>query len=363
MRIIVTGGGTGGHIYPALAFVRYLKEVDKDTEILYIGTKKGLESKIVPAAGLDFKTVEVQGFKRSLSLDNFKTITKFLTATSESKKLIKAFKPDVVIGTGGYVAGPVIYAANKLKIPTLIHEQNSIPGITNKFLSKHVTKVAVAFQAAAQFFPEEKTVFAGNPRAQEVADIEPSGILESFGLSTAKRTVVIFGGSRGALTINRAVVEALPDFVGKDYQVIYASGEIYYDEFREVFEKYNKESNIRISPYISNMPEVLASSNLILSRAGATTIAEVTALGLPAIFVPSPNVTADHQTKNAKALVDVGAAKMISDALLTGKEIVKTIDEVFESDEKYHKMAEASLREGVPDASIRLLQIVKEIIK
>lgn len=362
MRIIVTGGGTGGHIYPALAFINHLKTIEPESDVLYVGTERGLESKIVPAAGIDFKTVDVQGFRRSFSFSNFKTLYKFLKSTSDAKKIIKDFEPDVVIGTGGYVAGPVLYAAAKLKIPTLVHEQNSIPGITNKFLSKYVDKVAVAFEAAKPYFPREKTVFTGNPRAQEVASLEATDILETeYELKKDKKTVVIFGGSRGAQTINEAVKAALPKFAEKDYQLVYASGQIYYDEDYAEFAKYKESANIAIRPYISNMLEVLASSDLILCRAGATTIAEITALGLPTIFVPSPNVTADHQTKNAQALVDIGAAKMIRDAELTAEKMLESISEIFSDESLYQAMSEASKKAGVPDASDRLYQLVKEI--
>ena len=216
-------------------------------------------------------------------------------------------------------------------------------GITNKFLSKYVDKVAVAFEAAKPFFPESKTVFAGNPRAQEVATLKATDILETeYQLQKGKKTVVIFGGSRGAQTINEAVKAALPKFAEADYQIVYASGQIYFDEDHEEFEKYADAANIAIRPYISNMLEVLASSDLILCRAGATTIAEITALGLPTIFVPSPNVTADHQTKNAQALVDIGAAKMIKDVDLTADTMLASISEIFSDEELYQAMSVAS---------------------
>jgi UDP-N-acetylglucosamine--N-acetylmuramyl-(pentapeptide) pyrophosphoryl-undecaprenol N-acetylglucosamine transferase len=362
MRIIVTGGGTGGHIYPALSFINHLRKLEPDSEILYVGTKRGLENRIVPAAGIAFKTVDVQGFRRSFSLNNFKTVYKFLKSTSDAKKIIKDFQPDVVIGTGGYVAGPVLYAAAKLKVPTIVHEQNSIPGITNKFLSKYVDRVAVAFEAARPYFPKEKTVFAGNPRAQEVATLKATDILETeYKLKKDKKTVVIFGGSRGAQTINEAVKAALPKFAEEDYQVVYASGQIYFDEDHAEFAQYDTTENIAIRPYISNMLEVLASSDLILCRAGATTIAEITALGLPTLFVPSPNVTADHQTKNAQALVDIGAAKMIRDAELTAEKMLASISEIFSDEALYQAMSSASKKAGVPDASDRLYKLVKEI--
>ena len=365
MKIIVSGGGTGGHIYPALSFINYLKTVEPDVSVLYIGTQKGLESKIVPENGIAFQTIDIQGFKRSLSPENVKTVYKFFKSVSDAKKIIKAFKPDVVIGTGGYVAGPVIYSAAKLKIPTIVHEQNSIPGVTNKFLSRYATRVALAFQEAGSFFPSKKTVFTGNPRAQEVADLtDTSHVLCQYGLRTDKKTIVIFGGSRGALKINTAVVEALPELATKAYQILYASGEIYYNdpEFSDIFTAYNEKENIKIVPYIKNMVEVLNDANLILSRAGATTLAEITALGLPSILVPSPYVTADHQTKNAEALENAGAAIMIKNADLTGTSIVGAIDSLLLDDVTYRQMAENALREGVPDASNRLYRVLKDVL-
>ena len=197
MRLLVSGGGTGGHIYPALALIEDLKEKDPTAEILYVGTSRGLESRIVPDVGIDFKTIEIQGFKRSLSLKNLKTIYLFLKSVHDSKKIIKTFKPDVVVGTGGYVCGSVLYAAARMKIPTVIHEQNSIAGVTNKFLGHFVDKICICFDHAKDDFPEkEKIVFTGNPRAQQVVKIKKSDRLKEFGLDPSKRTVLIFGGSR-----------------------------------------------------------------------------------------------------------------------------------------------------------------------
>lgn len=363
MRIIVTGGGTGGHVYPALAFISYLKKVTPSTEVLYIGTEKGLESKIVPQAGLSFETIDVQGLKRSMSPQNIKTIFKFVKSTTQAKKIIKDFRPDIVLGTGGYVSAPVIYGASRLNIPTVIHEQNSIPGMTNKFLSRFATKIAVGFQEAANYFPEEKTHFTGNPRSQEIADIDAEEAISEFGMLLDKKTVLIFGGSRGALKINQAMVEALPKFVGKNYQVIYASGEIYYDEFKEVFEKYNIEPNIAIRPYIENMSEVMSNADILVSRAGATTLAEVTSLGIPSILIPSPYVTADHQTKNAEALKKSGAALIITDAELTGDKIVKQIERILDDGMMYRNMSDASMREGVLDSSVRLLKVINRCLE
>ncbi|SJZ62021.1 UDP-N-acetylglucosamine-N-acetylmuramylpentapeptide N-acetylglucosamine transferase [Pilibacter termitis] len=364
MRVVVTGGGTGGHIYPALAFVRYLKEIQPDTQVLYIGSKRGLEGKIVPQANIPFEAIEIQGFKRSLSLENLKTVKLFLQSIRKAKRLLRDFQPDVVIGTGGYVSGSVVYAAAKMNIPTLVHEQNSVPGVTNKFLSRYANVVATSFHGVEKYFPKAKVVYTGNPRAQEVAEIEQSDILSNYGLKLHTPTAVVFGGSQGALKINQAMLEALPLFKEKDYQVLYASGVRYFEKYEKEFIKAQKEmENVRVFPYINEMPEVLASATLLVGRSGATSLAEMTALGLPAILIPSPYVTNDHQTKNAQTLVEVGAAELVADVDLTGELLVKKMDEILLNRKHLSEMSAASLKEGVPDASVRLLHLVEEITR
>lgn len=359
----MTGGGTGGHIYPALAFVNYVKEKNPNSEFLYVGATRGLENKILPKTDIPFKTLEIQGFKRSLSFDNVKTIHLFLKCIREAKKIIANFKPDVVIGTGGYVSGAVVYAAAKMKVPTIIHEQNSVPGITNKFLTRYVDKVGIAFEDARNYFPKNKTVLVGNPRAQEVTDITKSDILKEYNLNPEKKTVVVFGGSQGALKINQAVIASIPSFATKEYQILYASGERYYQEIEESIGM-SKDAfpNISIHPYIDRMTEVMANCDLLIGRAGATSIAEFTGLGLPAILIPSPYVTNDHQTKNAMSLVHAGAVKMIADSELTDKNLVATVDEIMNDEGLRAQMAKASKEQGIPDASERLYQLVETLI-
>lgn len=361
MKILVTGGGTGGHIYPALAFVNYVKTQEPNAEFMYVGANRGLENKIVPDTGMPFHTLEIQGFKRKISMHNIKTIRLFLKSIRQAKKILSDFQPDIVIGTGGYVSGAVVYAAAKMGIPTIIHEQNSVPGVTNKFLSRYVDRIALSFKDAAPFFPENKSVLVGNPRAQEVADTKKSDILKTFGLDPEKKTVLIFGGSQGALKINQAVSVFLSEYIPSSYQVLYASGERYYEE---ILNKINPEiQNISAQPYIKNMAEVMASSDLLVGRAGATSIAEFTALGLPAVLVPSPYVTNDHQTKNAMSLVHAGAAKMIADNELTGESLSQTINEIMDDEELQKQMCRASKEQGIPDASKRLYDVVNQIIK
>lgn len=360
MKVVVSGGGTGGHIYPALALIHHIQKVDPTTEFLYIGTEKGLEKKIVEKEQIPFKTIEIQGFKRSLSLYNVKTVQLFLKAIKRSKQLLEEFQPDVVIGTGGYVCGAVVYAAHKLNIPTMIHEQNSVAGVTNKFLSKYVDKVGICFPEVATAFPEQKVVFTGNPRGQEVVEIDKQeGILEQYGLKTGIPTILIFGGSRGALTINNAVLEAMPELVKKDYQVLYVPGNYYYEEVMKQMPQ--EHPNISVQPYIDQMPEVLVNVELVLARAGATTLAELTALGLPSILVPSPNVTNDHQTKNAKSLVDAGASVLLKDDELNGTSLVQAIDQILLQPDELQQMTLKAKEQGVPDASQRVYEVLQEI--
>lgn len=363
MKVLVTGGGTGGHIYPALAFVKYVQETVPNSSFLYVGATRGLENKILPTTDIPFKTLEIQGFKRSLSLDNLKTIQLFLKSISSAKKILKEFQPDVVIGTGGYVSGAVVYAAAKMNIPTIVHEQNSVPGITNKFLARYVDKVAVAFKDAEKYFPKNKTVLVGNPRAQEVVGIKESTILSDYNLKPNVKTVLIFGGSQGALKINQAVIEAIPEFAKKDYQVLYASGERYYQEIEEsIGMTKDAFSNISIQPYIDQMMEVMVNCDLLIGRAGATSIAEFTGLGLPAILIPSPYVTNDHQTKNAESLVHAEAVKMIADNQLTAEKLVAAVDEIMDNETLRQEMADASKGQGIPDASERLFKLVTNLI-
>ena len=359
MKVLVSGGGTGGHIYPAVSLVKYIKAKHPDADFLFVGTKKGLESKIVPDQGIPFETIEIQGFKRSLSLSNFKTIQLFLSSIKKAKQIIRKFEPDIVIGTGGYVCGSVVYAAHKLNIPTIIHEQNSVAGMTNKFLSRYVDKIGICFSDVAKDFPSEKVVMVGNPRAQEVANIKKSEVLSQYDLKTDIPTVLIFGGSRGALAINEAVLDSLEMLKTKPYQVLYASGEIYFSDVEEKWATITGEKgNIKIVPYIKNMENVLANVDVVVGRAGATSLAEITSLGLPSILIPSPNVTNDHQTKNAQSLVDKQAAVMIPNAELNQETLVAKIDELMLDSDKRLAMAASSKKEGIQDATDRLYRLI-----
>lgn len=362
MKIVVSGGGTGGHIYPALALIREIQKENKDAEFLYIGTEKGLESKLVRMENIPFKSIHITGFKRKLSLENIKTILRFFKGVQDSKRMLKEFKADVVVGTGGYVCGPVVYAAAKLGIPTIIHEQNSVPGLTNKFLSRYVDRVAICFEEAKLFFPQEKVVLTGNPRASEVLNQDGIKGRLSAGLNVKDRTVLIFGGSRGARPINEAVLKSLTEFSQKPYQILYITGDVHYDEVRKEVDLNGNPKNVIIKPFIHNMPEILAGIDLTVARAGATTLAELTSLGIPSILIPSPYVTNNHQEKNARALSDHGAAELLLEKNLTSPRLIEEIDKIMLSEKKIISMKQASKNLGIPDAAMKLYQLMKEVV-
>lgn len=362
MNIVVSGGGTGGHIYPALALIREIKKTAQDVNFLYIGTEKGLESKLVTRENIPFKSIHITGFKRKVSFENVKTILRFIKGVNDSKKMLKEFKADVVIGTGGYVCGPVVYAAAKLGIPTIIHEQNSVPGLTNKFLSRYVDRIAVCFEEAKTFFPESKVVLTGNPRAQEVLHQDGIKGRLSAGLSVIEPVVLIVGGSRGARPINEAVLKGLSLLGEKPYQVLYVTGDVHYEEVKKEVELVGNPKNVIIKPFIHNMPEVLAGVDLMVARAGATTLAELTSLGIPSILIPSPYVTNNHQEKNARALSEHGAAELLLEKDLTSHKLVAEIDRILMDENTLNKMKNSAKELGIPDAASRLYLLMKELV-
>lgn len=366
-RVILSGGGTGGHIYPALALYRRLKELNPELEVLYVGTDKGLESTIVPKEGIDFKSIEIQGIKRSLSLENVKAMWLMMTSTQKAKKIVREFQPDIVIGTGGYVCAPVLLAAAQEKIPTIIHEQNSVAGITNKFLARFVDKIAISFPEVEKDFSRfsNKVTLTGNPRGQEVVQtsVQREILAEQFDLNKDLPTLLVFGGSRGAPGINKAALEAARNWLNKDYQVIIATGAGHFEELEKSGQLDNlKESNIRVVPYINNMPAVFQAIDLVMCRSGATTLTELTALGLPSVLIPSPYVTNNHQEHNALALVHQQAAKMIKEKDLTGDNLFEITDKLISTPVELQNMSKNSELLGITDAADRLIQMMNDLI-
>ncbi|MGL4520942.1 MAG: undecaprenyldiphospho-muramoylpentapeptide beta-N-acetylglucosaminyltransferase, partial [Bacilli bacterium] len=346
MKIVLSGGGTGGHIYPALAFYRYVKQMNQDIEFLYIGTSNGLEKKIVEKEGIPFFAIEISGLQRKVSLQNIKTGVQFIKSVYAAKRKIKEFNPDVVIGTGGYVCGPVVYAANAVNIPTIIHEQNSLPGLTNKFLSRFASRVATCFLDANQYFPANKVVLTGNPRATEVSQL-PDVLkkpIEALRLNPLIPTVVITSGSRGARPINEAVIAFLQTNPQPKYNVVFITGEVHYEKVMRQLSTFRLGKTVAVLPYVSEMPQLLKASDLVVSRAGATILAELTALHKPSILIPSPYVTANHQEINARSLVNENAAYMITEHELTSEVLQQHITSLLYNEENYKAMQQGAAK-------------------
>ncbi|QYR20084.1 undecaprenyldiphospho-muramoylpentapeptide beta-N-acetylglucosaminyltransferase [Paenibacillus sp. sptzw28] len=355
MRIVLTGGGTGGHIYPALAIGRQAAEEAPDSAILYIGSPKGLESRIVPAQGIPFEPVEITGFRRKISMENVKTVLRFLKGVRRSKQLLREFRPDVVVGTGGYVCGPVVYAAAKLGIPTLIHEQNAVSGLTNQFLARYADCVAVSFKDSLQQFKRAKhVVYTGNPCATHVVRANRDKGRASLGLPPGSRIVLMVGGSRGAKAINDAMVDMAP-LIGRlpGVHFVFVTGESYYEQTMERLRKTTPKlpETLHLMPYLNNMPEVLSASRLVVSRSGASSLAEITALGVPSILIPSPNVTNNHQEANARSLADAGAAELIVERSLSGAMLFERIYALIENEGRLAEMGRAALALGMPQSA------------
>lgn len=368
MRVIVTGGGTGGHIYPALAIAKGIKKEFPDCHILYVGTKRGLESKIVPKEGLDFKCISVEGLPRKINLQSLNSGLKLIIGLRQSFKILKSFKPDAIISTGGYVAGPVAWMGSRLGIPLLIHEQNSLPGLTNKLLANSANKICITYEDSKKYFKDQsKIAITGLPIRPDILKVSKEEGLINLGLSKNKKTVLITGGSRGARSINNAVLQMLPNIANdSEIQYIFITGEeAYNDIIKHIKDKRINPSsmgNITIKPYLHNMEYALAAADLVVSRAGATFLAEITALGIPAILIPYPLATENHQEYNAQSLVKAGAALMIKDNNLNGEVLLNTLNKIFQ-DNKLKVMQKASLKLGKPDALEKIILEFKEMIK
>ncbi len=367
MRVVVTGGGTGGHIYPAIAIAKGIKEDNPEAKVLFVGTSKGLEADIVPREGFEFRTVTVEGLTRRVSPRVIVTLFKACKGCYDAYRVLKEFKPEVVVGTGGYVCAPVVMTAAGLRIPTLIHEQNAYPGITNRLLARIVDKVAVTFEESARFFsPKADITVTGLPVRPEILSARRAAAISRLGIDRDKFTVLAMGGSRGARSINKTMVEVICRACGyRDLQFLHMTG---YQGYEETVSELRTRGidlvtyrNITVTPYLYNIHEALAAADLVICRAGATTIAEITARGLPSILIPYPFASANHQEYNARALVTNGAAVMILDADLSADILWETIWNLYTDRTRLSVMAKKSRELGKPDALKHLLQLVNEL--
>lgn len=357
MKVIVVAGGTGGHIYPAIAIINKIKEKDSNSKILYIGTTDRMEKDLVPKLGIDYIGIEMSGLNRKNLFSNISVLLKYKRAISKAKEVIKEFKPDIVIGVGGYITAPVLYAAHKLKIKTLIHEQNSIPGVSNKFLSRFADKICISLPNSAKYFDKNKVVYTGNPRSEEIMDVRKVS-KKSLGFDSQKKLVVVVMGSLGSITMTTKIKELIPGFKNKNYQVVVVTGKNYFDDYKDI----DVPDNVKVVPFLDNLINLMKDTDLIVSRAGASTIAEITAIGLPSILVPSPYVTHNHQYMNAKELEELGACTIVTEDEFSKDKLICEIDNILDDSEAYYKMKEASKKLGVVDSATKIYEEIKRLI-
>ena len=358
-RIILSGGGTGGHIYPAISIANELKSRDNNSEILFVGARDKMEMKIVPKYGFEILGLWISGFNRGKIFNNLLFPVKLLVSVFQSIILIKKFKPDVVVGTGGYASGPTLYIANLFNIPTLIQEQNSYPGITNKILSKRVNTVCVAYRNLDKFFPKDKLILTGNPVRSSIssnADYFDKGI-SHFKLDSNKKTLLVIGGSLGSREINKSIYSIIDYLKYLNLQVIWQCGKLYYDRYKSMVDS----ENIKLVDFLDEINLAFSVSDFIISRAGASSVSELSIIGKPVIFIPSPNVAEDHQLKNAQAIVENDAAILVEEKNLE-KDLKKQINMLNSSSELRNKLSKNIKKLAFVNATNDIVNEIKKIM-
>ncbi len=365
MRVLITGGGTGGHINPALAIAQKIKEVNNDNEILYVGTKEGMESDLVPKQGFDFKTVDARFLQRKLSIENMITLAISAKGVIQSMGIIRDFKPDIVVGTGGYVCGPVVLAAAIKGIPTMIHEQNVFPGITNRLLSKFVNKIAISFEEAGRYFKQkDKLVLVGNPVRKEIVEANRDESRKKYKLKNDEIFIYSFGGSGGQKSLNDAIIDVIKNIKNREkIKLLHVTGKRLKDDFNEALKLNNLEipSNVTVVDYMYDAPAALSASDLVIGSAGAITIAEITKIGIPSILIPKTYTAENHQEYNARALEKKGAAIVILESELEDKKLISTIDKIISDSNELPAMSLNSKKLGELDAEEEMYKLISEL--
>jgi UDP-N-acetylglucosamine--N-acetylmuramyl-(pentapeptide) pyrophosphoryl-undecaprenol N-acetylglucosamine transferase len=359
INILISGGGTGGHIYPAIAIANELKLRYPEANFLFVGAKNKMEMEKVPQAGYAIKGLWISGIQRKLTIDNLSFPFKMLNSLWNASKIIKNFKPDIAIGTGGFASGPTLIMANRKGIPTLLQEQNSYPGITNKLLGKNAAKICVAYDHLERFFPLDKIVKTGNPVRQDLLSIH-SKIEEGktfFKIDKNKKTILVLGGSLGARKINQLVESNLDFFKNQQVQVIWQCGKLYYEEYK----KYNTSEDIQVHQFLNRMDFAYAASDIIISRAGASSVSELCIVGKPVIFIPSPNVAEDHQTKNAKAIADQHGAILVRENELETFPII--FETLIKDKGKQEHLSENINELALPGATTDIVNEIEQLLK
>lgn len=366
MRVIIAAAGTAGHINPGIAIANKIKKESPRSEIIFLGTDRGLENDLVPRAGYTLETINAYGLSKKISLKSIKNNLKTLKGIGEAKKIVKEFKPDIVIGTGGYICGAAMLAAKKYKIPTMLHESNAFPGKAVKMLSKKVDTILISFEEARKELPQaNKIVLTGTPtkiKDLHLSTTQKKEVLSRLGLKQDKPVLLIFGGSQGAKAINDAVTGLINQNGNTDYQIMWAPGPLQFNLVKQRIKSLSKQKGLKIVPYIYNMEEVLNSVDLVLARSGAMTITEMAITGKPAIFVPLPNVSNNHQEYNAKVLENAGAAKIILNKDLTPETLQKEINDIIQDPKKLAKMGENARKIAVENVEDKIYEEIKNLI-
>ena len=358
-RFILSGGGTGGHIYPAIAIANELKRRHADAEFLFVGAQDKMEMQKVPQAGYEIEGLWISGIQRSLTLENAKFPLKLLSSLWKSRKIIKRFKPDVVIGTGGFASGPLLKMSASMGIPTLIQEQNSFPGITNKWLSKQARTICVAYENLEQFFPKNKIVLTGNPVRQDLIHVTANTeeARNHFGFEQTKKTLLILGGSGGARRINRLIEKELGLFKKHNLQVLWQCGKFYFDQYRQ----FDNQRDVRVLEFIDRMDFAYSAADYIISRSGASSVSELCLIGKPVIFIPSPNVAEDHQTKNAMAIVDKNGALLLKESDLE-MQFESTFENLLNDEKLQSKLSENIKKLSMPSATNDIVDEIEKLL-
>lgn len=357
MRVIVSAGGSGGHICPALAIIDKIMEKEPNSEILYIGTTDRMEAKMVPERGINYIGIEMKGLNRRDPFKNIGVLISYRKAVKKVKEVIKEFKPDVVLGIGGFITAPVVIAAHRLGVKTFIHEQNAIPGLSNKILNRYADKIAVSLPDSVKYFNESKTTFTGNPTSEEAVIAKPIDKAK-YGLSKNKKLVLFVMGSQGSLIINNKMRDILPKFKGKDYEVLFVTGDAYYEDYKKLI----LPDNVKLVSYLNDMRGVEKIVDVMVSRAGASTIAEITALGIPTVFIPSPHVTHNHQYKNALVLKNIDAGVIIEEKDLHAANLIAEVDNILSDKNKYDIMKKNCQKLAVVDSATKIYEIIKKLV-
>lgn len=371
MRVIIAAAGTAGHINPGIAIANKIKEKESNSEIIFIGTSRGLENDLVPRAGYELKKIEAYGLNKKISIDNLKKIVTTLKATGKARKIIQDFKPDIIVGAGGYICGPVVWAAQKEKIPVVLHESNAFPGKATKMLAKIADTVLISFEEARKRIPNaKKIVFTGTPikiEKKEYTKEEKNKILKQVKLNGDIPIALIFGGSQGAQRINETIIGIIENKLNTNYQIIWATGPKQFDIIKNEFQKKNinidKVENASILPYIYNMEEIMNISDIIVARSGAMTISEISTIGKPSILIPLPNVSQNHQLYNAKVLESVGAAKIILNDELKKDNLNEEIQKIIKTPKLMSKMGEKALTKAVKNVQENIYNEIKKVLK